>query len=86
MSNRAFYLIPLNREVLTWDQIVNAVGYRPPVHAVQAFLERRGFYLSGGHCFRKASDIVRKAGRPPTRREIHAAENGMGFRGPLAKG
>lgn len=71
MEISAFHLLPVKtRSSLTWNQIVNILGYQPPLHDVQRYLEKRGFYLCNGQTFRKASDLVRKSGRPPSRDEM----------------
>jgi hypothetical protein len=61
--------LPIDRPVLTWDAIVNVLGYQPDLRELRAYLERHGYYMGSGQVFRKASALTRRSGREPTEAE-----------------
>jgi hypothetical protein len=76
MNDSDFYpLLPLKTDVLRWDTIVNRIGFQPELPRLRKFLAVYGYHYCNGQCFKRASAIIVRSGRPPDAKELRVAGN-----------
>lgn len=63
---KSFLSLPVERDVLAWDQIVNVLEGQPDLMELNRFLERRGFFMCKGFVWKRSAAIIRHPGRPAT--------------------